>query len=207
MDEIIYRTGRRTYERVLRTYPNHIVLLEDEDKYWTYNDSADSLANLLGLTVYHNAAGESGLTIEKKSFSSAKFLIITSGRDLVVRFHDKTVEYTALTLRHVQENIPEPANIPQDIPGLAIEEDIPFSLFSSDTKETEAYIITANSGIRTEIHRENGGTELITVPLTSAKGKHILSPNAPLARIALGKTVNDRFTCNGIEYRVTEITD
>ena len=199
-----YSYSRKFTKKLLAQYPGYIVLLGDDcDFYWAFEDSAELLADALNVDIYKDNKGRPGLkipidllrnVIDSLEYEKANFIIGDSSTLEIHRTSEKLIN------THVPAHISAVSSRKS-----CIKENEFFRLAGPEGEDI--YIITELDTVKEYITRDNGTVEEIYVPVVSStKSNYIkISPESDMGITALGKELNESFECKEVEYTVTGV--
>ena len=191
-----YYYSRRVYHRLHQDSPDCILLLESEDRYWTYNESAEWLAEVLHIPVYRNHGGQAGLQFLKGDLLTVESRLDQAGLKY------RLISIIAPKLQTEPEQTMHDSMITQPVlrvePGKNIElkigDDVPqIFYFSPEITLPEASV------------DQHGLISFANAPEVP-NAQNIITVGSDLGRLLLGKTIGACFSFHNTQYTILNIT-
>jgi len=186
-----YEYGRRIYRRLFRQ-KNCVILLESEDRIWSYEESADIISDATNIPTYKNEENLVGLCFDKSDYSFVYRLLIEAGNTVYCPGPiGKTAEFAV---------IDDSPNNPIEVTHIPVLRQDYVEIGDIVTIQTDSEEITEFELCKPEERRAIctydviGNKHFITPPEISAEqlGK-MLSVYSPLGREIIGKCAGDSF--------------
>ncbi|MCF0137002.1 MAG: hypothetical protein HUJ66_01420, partial [Oscillospiraceae bacterium] len=173
-----------------------IALVKYQNKYWTHNDSAIRLCEILGIEPFIKADGKPGVAIKCEDFASTFiYALIDSGEDFAIN-DDRLYIY--------RRNI-RPAALPVDRVETAARIGSAVELRDNQREIIKFYLAKGEVSSPTVITHADGTIEITSTPITEIEGYQIIHPGTPIFDAVIGKGIGERFSCLDCTYEIISV--
>ncbi len=192
-----FYASRSKYRKVKKVFKERFIFLSDDSTLRTYDEDAEKLEKLLGITGYRNKKGLLGLCIRKNDLSN-----------LLPSFDNQRLSLVVLGKGGVEYECRYSACVPSNTDSLAVCPGMYIEVRDNNSGETKRwhYMKPGENIRKISVDAENC-IIFTDVPITELNGYDTVTPDSPLAGIINGKHIGDEFSCNGYSYRITNISD
>lgn len=184
-----YKYSRRYYRAVCEECPSQIILLESPDKYWTYYESAEKLAQILDTEIHKNANGEAGLAFAKTELNKITYFLKTKNIGWYVEGPSFTDEYIAEIVD------PQTVSIILGSKFVIVENGV----------EEKCILTNSDQSIPVWITRTDGTIEQILVTQTEIDGYKVITDGSSLGQLLIHRTIGESIMYNDSTYQIKEI--
>lgn len=183
-----YNYTRKYYNSLQNSNPRHVIILEGEYNYWTYDDSANMLAKALNTETYKNASDKIGLTFAKDIIGNVESQLKKRNISYLIDNAGRITEYTS-----------NQADI--------VCVDIGSTVSLRTNTGIETYIIkSAGVPHMRWIVDQNGNVEFQEYSEPWSEAFSFLSTDAPLGELLLGKVAGETVEYHGAVYTIEKVS-
>lgn len=197
---VIYRYSRRIWKEMKEKYRDfQIVAMEEENRYWIFDEDAELLAQLFHLQINNARRGDNLIISKENNIYNSVFKKLRDAGIPYVIVHPQNEE----TFNAVEEQTPTRITIDdRPIVGLGREFEM-----REENGEVHRYVIM-EEGDHNEmmtIALADGSVDVITVPRFDENGAQRISPRTPLARMLINAHEGETVAHNGELFTITNL--
>ncbi len=171
----------------------HVTILEGPDKYWIYDEDAVTVSALFGQKPFETKKGHT-LVYDKTLHEELIDELVLQGFNCVVVHPSSISEANCVSVPSAEKG--------------TVEEDVALKLTDSSGQVHRCIIKSTIDGRRLTIHHADGTAEIIRAPILQDQDDpdiDVITPQAPLAQLLIGKHVGETVSYKDDTYTITEI--